>query len=148
MIHDDPLWTIPFDRMQVAYALEPQLGAAEYISVLNRTTLGARRPVDDPARIARMIAEADVVLTARVDGRLIGVSRALTDYSFATYLSDLAVDEQYQGHGIGRELIGRTHEACGKSTMLVLIAAPQAESYYPHIGMQQHHSCWCVPREE
>jgi GNAT superfamily N-acetyltransferase len=133
--------------MQVVYALEPHVDAAEYIAVLNRTTLGPRRPVAEPDRIARMIAEADVLLTARVDGRLVGVSRALTDYSFATYLSDLAVDEEYQGHGIGRELIHRTHEAAGKDTMLVLIAAPQAETYYPHIGLVQHHSCWFVPRE-
>jgi ribosomal protein S18 acetylase RimI-like enzyme len=133
--------------MNVVYALEPQLDAAEYIGVLNRTTLGPRRPVDDPARIAQMIEQADILLTARIDGRLVGVSRALTDYSFATYLSDLAVDEQYQGHGIGRELIHRTHEASGKQTMLVLIAAPQAETFYPHIGLQQHHSCWFVPRD-
>lgn len=133
--------------MHVVYALEPQLDAGEYIAVLKRTTLGARRPVDEPVRIATMIAEADVLLTARVDGRLAGVSRALTDYSFATYLSDLAVAEEYQGHGIGRELIRRTHEAAGKQTMLVLIAAPQAETYYPHIGMQQHMSCWFMPRE-
>ena len=133
--------------VHVAYALEPLLTAAEYIAVLKRTSLGERRPVDDPARIARMIAESDVLITARFNGHLVGVSRALTDYSFATYLSDLAVDEQYQGLGIGRELIRRTHEACGKQTMLVLIAAPQAESYYPHIGLQQHMSCWYVPRE-
>lgn len=133
--------------MDVAYAHEPHIDAGEYIEVLNSTTLGPRRPVDDPARIARMIAEADVLITARVDGRLVGIARALTDFSFATYLSDLAVDEAYQGHGIGRELIHRTHEACGMATMLVLIAAPQAETYYPHIGMQQHMSCWYVPRE-
>jgi len=133
--------------MDVSYQLEPHVDAAEYIAVLKHTTLGGRRPVDEPDRIARMIAEADVLVTARVDGRLVGVSRALTDYSFATYLSDLAVDEEYQGLGIGRELIHRTHAACGKSTMLVLIAAPQAETYYPHIGLLQHHSCWYLPRE-
>lgn len=133
--------------MDVDYSIEPHVAAAEYIAVLRRTTLGARRPVDEPERIARMIAEADVLVTARIDGQLVGVSRALTDFSFATYLSDLAVDEACQGRGIGRELIRRTHEACGKSTMLVLIAAPQAESYYPHIGLVQHHSCWYLPRE-
>ncbi|MBL8851027.1 MAG: GNAT family N-acetyltransferase [Planctomycetaceae bacterium] len=139
--------TTPSPPADVVYAVEPHVSPAEYIVVLRKTTLGERRPVDDPARIARMIDEADVLVTARVDGRLVGISRALTDYSFATYLSDLAVDEQYQGHGIGRELIRRTHAACGKETMLVLIAAPQAETFYPHIGLQQHMSCWFLPRE-
>lgn len=133
--------------MDVTYALEPQLDAQEFIALLQRTTLGPRRPIDDVPRIQRMIAHADIMLTARAGGRLVGISRAITDYSFATYLSDLAVDEAFQGRGIGRELIRRTRAAAGQEAMLVLIAAPQAETYYPHIGLQQHHSCWFVPRE-
>jgi len=133
--------------MDVTYALEPQLDAQEFIALLQRTTLGPRRPIDDVPRIQRMIAHADIMLTARAGGRLVGISRAITDYSFATYLSDLAVDKAFQGRGIGRELIRRTRAAAGQEAMLVLIAAPQAETYYPHIGLQQHHSCWFVPRE-
>ena len=133
--------------MHVAYALEPQLDAVEFGDLLRRTTLGERRPVDDVARLQRMIEQADIVLTARLDGRLVGISRAITDYSFATYLSDLAVDEQHQGQGIGRELIRRTQEVAGNEAMLVLIAAPQAETFYPHIGLEQHPSCWYAPRK-
>ena len=90
---------------------------------------------------------ADVIVTARVDGLLVGVSRAITDFSFCTYLSDLAVDEQFQGEGIGRELIRRTHELAGLHTTLILLAAPKAMSYYPHIGMSKHESCWVIPRQ-
>lgn len=74
-------------------------------------------------------------------------SRAITDFSYCTYLSDLAVNEGYQGTGIGRELIRRTHEAAGRHTHLILLAAPKARSYYPHIGMTGHDSCWMIPRE-
>ncbi|HUQ72619.1 MAG TPA: GNAT family N-acetyltransferase [Planctomycetaceae bacterium] len=133
--------------MDVTYALEPDLTADEFIDVLVRSTLAERRPVDDRARIDVMLRRADVIVTARVAGRLVGVSRAITDFSFATYLSDLAVDEAFQRLGIGRELIHRTHAAAGKQTMLVLLAAPKARSYYPHIGMEPHDSCWCLPRE-
>lgn len=133
--------------MNVVYEIEPHLDAAEFIDVLRRSTLAERRPVDDHARIRRMIDEADFVLTARVEGLLVGVSRALTDYSYCTYLSDLAVDESFQRQGIGRELIRRMHEAAGLQTMLILLAAPKSRSYYPHIGMQQHDSCWFVPRD-
>jgi GNAT superfamily N-acetyltransferase len=132
--------------MPTAFQLEPNLASDEFIDVLRRSTLAKRRPVDDAERIRRMIDEADIVLTARVEGLLVGVSRALTDYSYCTYLSDLAVDEAFHGQGIGRELISRTHEAAGLQTMLILLAAPKSRSYYPHIGMQQHESCWFVPR--
>lgn len=129
------------------YQLEPSLTAAEFIDVLVRSTLAERRPVDELGRIEQMLRQADVIVTARAAGRLIGVSRAITDFSFATYLSDLAVDERFQRQGIGRELIRRTHLAAGRQTMLVLLAAPMARSYYPHIGMQPHDSCWFLPRE-
>ncbi len=130
----------------VSYALEPQLSVEEFRTVLVASTLGERRPIDDAARLQEMITGANVIVTARVNGKLVGVSRTLTDFSFATYLSDLAVDRNFQGHGIGRELIRRTHEAAGLHTMLVLVAAPGARTYYPHIGLEPHDSCWTIPR--
>ena len=92
-----------------------------------------------------MLRHAQVIVTARLDGRLVGVSRAITDFAYCTYLSDLAVDEQHQRQGIGRELIRRTHVATGLQTTLILLAAPKATSYYPHIGMTRHDSCWIIP---
>jgi predicted N-acetyltransferase YhbS len=94
-----------------------------------------------------MLTHADVIVTARVGELLVGVSRAITDFSYCTYLSDLAVDEAFQRRGIGRELIRYTHEAAGLKTALILLAAPAAREYYPHIGMQKHDSCWIIPRQ-
>jgi predicted N-acetyltransferase YhbS len=129
------------------YALEPKLEAQEFVDVLVRSTLAERRPVGDLSRVARMLANADVIVTARTqDGLLIGVSRAITDFSYCTYLSDLAVDVAYQAKGVGRELIRLTQEAAGDETSLILLAAPAARTYYPHIGMKPHDSCWLLDR--
>jgi len=125
---------------------EPDLQSAEFVDVLARSTLAERRPVNRPEVIEAMLRHADIILTARVDGELVGVSRAITDFSYCTYLSDLAVDEAFQGRGIGRELIRRTHEAAGLNTSLILLSAPKAQTYYPHIGMQRHESCWFIRR--
>jgi GNAT superfamily N-acetyltransferase len=133
--------------MDVAYGIEPDLRAEEFIDLLVRSTLAARRPIDEASTIRGMLDNADVIVTARAGGLLVGVSRAISDFSYCTYLSDLAVDRQYQRRGIGRELIHRTHTAAGRNTALILLAAPAAREYYPHIGMQQHDSCWIVPRQ-
>lgn len=132
--------------MSVAYSLEPQLSAEEFRAVLLACTLGERRPVNDLERLDRMLRQADLIVTAREGGRLVGVARAITDYSYCCYLSDLAVDEAYQRRGIGRRLIAETHRCAGELTMLILIALPAAERYYPKIGMQQRSSCWTLPR--
>lgn len=131
----------------LTYQLEPGLAPEDFIDLLARSTLAERRPVGDPGTIRSMLENADVIVTARLDGQLVGVSRALTDFAFCTYLSDLAVDEAHQRQGIGRELIRRTHEAAGLHTMLLLLAAPKAQSYYPHVGMTRHESCWVIPRQ-
>ncbi len=127
----------------VTYVREPQLSAAEFRDVLMRSTLGNRRPINDDERLQRMLAEADIIVTARTaEGLLVGVSRALTDYAFCCYLSDLAVDVACQGHGIGRALLAQTHALAGTDTTLYLVAAPAAETYYPHIGMTHVSACW------
>jgi len=133
--------------MPITYQLEPELSVEEFIDLLVRSTLGERRPITDRETISGMLKNADLIVTAREDGRLVGISRAITDYHFCTYLSDLAVDQSVQKGGIGKELIRRTHEAAGLQTTLYLVAAPLAESYYPHIGMTQHHSCWYIPKQ-
>lgn len=133
--------------MIVKYQQEVNLSPAEFIDVLVRSTLAERRPVNDPDTIHGMLKNADLVITARSDGLLVGVSRAITDFAYCTYLSDLAVDEKFQGQGIGKELIHRTHEAAGRNTTLILLSAPKAQTYYPHIGMTKHESCWTIPRQ-
>ncbi|MDE3156805.1 MAG: GNAT family N-acetyltransferase [Acidobacteriota bacterium] len=130
----------------IAYQLEPDLDPVEFVDVLVRSTLAARRPVDQPAVIRGMLRNADIVLTARLGPTLVGIARAISDYSYCTYVSDLAVDQAHQGTGIGRELLRRTHETAGLHTHLILLAAPGARTYYPHIGMTPHDSAWIIPR--
>lgn len=131
--------------MAIAYRLEPELGAPEFVDLLVRSTLAERRPVHDLARIEAMLRNADVVATARAGDRLVGAARAITDFSFCCYLSDLAVDESWQRQGIGRELIRLVKETAGPEARLILLAAPKAADYYPHLGMVRHESCWIDP---
>lgn len=121
----------------VAYAVEPDLGADEFIDVLTRSTLAERRPVRERARIAKMLANADIIVTARDAGRIIGVSRCVTDFSFCCYCSDLAVDKAYQGQGVGKRLLDESAKAAGEFAHFILLAAPGAVSYYEHIGMRR-----------
>ena len=133
--------------MNVTYQNEPNLLAHDFVDLLWRSTLAERRPVHEEDTVRAMLKNADVIITARLGESLIGVSRAITDYGYCTYLSDLAVDVEFQRQGVGRELIRRTHEEAGLNTTLILLAAPDAKSYYPHIGMTRHESCWIIPRQ-
>lgn len=132
--------------MEIAYSVEPDLSAQAFRDILIASTLAERRPVNDPERLERMLRHADIIVTARDGERLVGISRAITDFAYCCYLSDLAVDVAYQHQGIGKRLIEETRRRSGERTTLILVSAPAAETYYPKIGMKQVTSCWAIPR--
>lgn len=134
--------------MHVTYHVGEQLSPEDFIDVLERSGLAERRPAGDRARVERMLQHANLLVTARVDGTLIGVARALTDYSFCCYLSDLAVDREFQSQGVGRELIRQVQTACGPECMLLLLAAPAAQGYYPHVGFEAVSNGWIIHRQQ
>jgi GNAT superfamily N-acetyltransferase len=133
--------------MGITYRSNIKISVDQFIDVLKRSTLAERRPVDDRDRIEKMLQHGNILITAWEADLLIGVSRALSDFSFCCYLSDLAVDEAFQKQGIGKELIRLTHEAAGKNSMLILLAAPKAVEYYPKIGMEQSKDCFVIRRK-
>lgn len=123
--------------------VESSLDPSEFIDILKRSTLGERRPVDDLDRINEMCKNANLIITARLDGKLIGVARSFTDFVYCTYLSDLAVDEEYQKKGIGKKLIEETKKQAPQAK-LILLSAPAAVEYYPKIGMKKHEHCFIL----
>ena len=125
------------------YKIENDLSVEEFIAVLKASTLGERRPVNEPERITKMLQDADLIITARENNKLMGVARSITDFAYCTYLSDLAVDEAYQRKGIGKELIRQTKLASPQAK-LILLAAPKAINYYPHIGMKRYEHCFMI----
>ena len=127
----------------ISYKVENNLDINEFRTVLLNSTLGERRPIDDLERLQKMLEFANLIITARDDGKLVGVSRSITDFGFCTYLSDLAVDKAYQKQGIGKELIKLTKNET-PDAILILLAAPAAETYYPKIGMKQFEQCYFI----
>jgi GNAT superfamily N-acetyltransferase len=132
---------------EIIYRSNIKLTAEVFIDLLKRSTLAARRPVDSRQRIQSMLDHGNVLITAWSGDKLVGVSRALTDFSFCCYLSDLAVDEAFQKQGIGKRLIEETHKVAGEDAALILLAAPAAQAYYPKIGMQRFEHCFMIPRK-
>ncbi|MEL6870321.1 MAG: GNAT family N-acetyltransferase [Pseudomonadota bacterium] len=126
----------------ITYTDEEPIDADQFIGLMQRSTLAARRPVDDRPRIASMVLNADIMMTAWQGDELIGVARSVTDFAYCCYLSDLAVDVAYQQRGIGKQLIERTAALLAPECQLILLSAPDAKRYYPKLGFAQHDSAW------
>jgi predicted N-acetyltransferase YhbS len=128
----------------ITYRIGNDLALDAVIDLYRASTLGERRPVDDSERMAAMLKNANLVITAWDSDLLVGISRALSDFCYITYLSDLAVRLSHQKKGIGKELVRRTQAKGGPKTLLLLLAAPAAENYYPRIGFSHHPQAWML----
>lgn len=129
---------------EIEYRHNFPLEVADVAAVFDAS--GIRRPTKDLARIERMFANANLILSAWHEGKLVGVCRALTDFSYCCYLSDLAVDKAFQKHGIGRELIARARSVIGEEVALVLLSAPEAMGYYPTVGFEEIENGFIIKR--
>ncbi|HMJ89424.1 MAG TPA: GNAT family N-acetyltransferase [Candidatus Acidoferrum sp.] len=131
----------------ITYRNGNHLDLEAVIELYHSSTLGERRPIDDRERVAAMLRNANLVVTAWHYERLVGISRALTDFVYVTYLSDLAVRVSHQKMGIGKELMRRT-QAAAPTAQIILLAAPAAEEYYPRVGFSHHPQAWVLKPEE
>ncbi|MEW9052064.1 MAG: GNAT family N-acetyltransferase [Neobacillus sp.] len=109
---------------------------------------GLNRPIDDLSRLQKMIEGADLTITAWDRGKLVGAARAITDFSYCCYLSDLAVTKEYQKLGIGKELVGLVQEQIGEEVTLLLLSSPIAMEYYPRIGFDTVKNGFIIPRKK
>lgn len=130
--------------MAILYRNDAPLQVEQVIELYKRSTLGARRPVDRPDIFAGMINNSNLVVTAWDAERLVGIARGLTDFVYVTYLADLVVDEDYQCQGIGKQLIDEVQQCTEPDCMMVLLAAPQANDYYPKLGFTHNPRAWML----
>ncbi|MBU3592864.1 GNAT family N-acetyltransferase [Polynucleobacter sp. 71A-WALBACH] len=130
----------------ITYTEHASIDPEQAIDLYTRSTLGERRPINNVETFRAMLANANLTISAWDGDKLVGISRSLTDFSYVAYLADLAVDEQYQRQGIGKRLIEETQKRLGSECMIVLLAAPKANSYYEHLGFEHNPRAWILKK--
>lgn len=118
--------------MNITYQMNPVITAAEAHEIYQQS--GLTRP-EDPRKIELLIKNATILITARnEEGQIVGFLRAFTDFVFDCYLNDLAVHRDYQGQGIGKQLISHLYDQLDQDVMILLVAAPAAIGFYERQG--------------
>jgi len=133
--------------MSIEYRINVPITADQFIDLLERSTLGERRPINDRECMEGLIANSNLTVSAWENDALIGIARSMTDFYYACYLSDLAVCQSHQKSGVGRQLQIITQNQLGPRCKLILIAAPAANTYYEHMGFTNNPRCWVLDRD-
>lgn len=129
----------------ISYSINPAFDIADVVAILRSS--GLNRPADDPVRLRQMFDHSNLTVGAYHGDRLIGYARALSDRAWTCYLADLAVIETYQGQGVGRAMVDRIQAEIGDQVSLILLSAPGAMTYYPHIGFDKLENAFIIPRK-
>lgn len=132
----------------IKYEVDRPITSIQFLDLLKRSGLAERRPIDDSECLAGMIENSNLMVTAWSGKALIGIARSVTDFCYCCYISDLAIDREYQRKGIGKELISRTQAELGANCRIILLSAPAAVGFYSHIGMEHHPQAWMLPGEK
>jgi len=90
-----------------------------------------------PRALLAAIANSSLVISAHVDGKLIGLGRAITDTTITVYFPDLLIMPQYQRQGIGTKIMTLLLEEYGSLHNQVLIAQDEAaRAFYHKLGFK------------
>ena len=130
--------------MEIVYKFDKIPSPEEVIELYDSAKLP--RPTDDKQRIKKMFDNSNLVVTAWDSGKLVGVSRSITDWVWSCYLADLAVSPNYKKTGIGKKLIELTKEKLGEQSMILLLSVPTAMEYYPKVGFSKEDRSFMIPR--
>jgi GNAT superfamily N-acetyltransferase len=125
----------------ISYQVELALGLNEFQFILEDSGLSARRPMEDPQLLERMLLGSNLLITARSDGQLVGFLRGLSDFCYRSFIADLAVSKSHQHQGIGRQLLKVAREQAPEAR-LILFSAEDALPFYEKLGFHLHERCY------
>ncbi len=125
----------------ISYQVELSLELNEFKFILEDSGLSERRPMEDPLLLDRMIKGANLLITARSDGQLVGLLRGISDFCYRSFIADLAVARSFQRKGIGSQLI-QTARNQAPEARLFLFSAEEAVHFYEKLGFHLHERCY------
>ena len=128
--------------MPITYCTDKIPDLDDVIDLYRLCLVESPRPVEDRDRMKNLIQHASILCTAYSDKKLVGICRALSDFSYVTYISDLAVHPDFQAQNIGKALLDKTKEKSGPVEKIVLLSNIKANTYYPHLGFSSHPRAW------
>ena len=134
--------------MNIEYKINEPITSEKFVGLLEKSGLAERRLIHNSECMEGVVKNSNLIVSGWYGNELIGTARSVTDFHYACYLSDLAVDQRYQNSGVGKRLLVLTQEQLNEECKLILVAAPDASSYYEHLGFENNPRCWVLGREQ
>ena len=119
----------------INYSEEISINTTELLVLYNDA--GWKAYTSKPEELTAAVSNSLFVLTAREDGKLVGMLRAIGDGLTIIYIQDILVLESHQRKGIGSSLLKMTLDKYPAVRQIVLLTdnKPETVSFYERAGL-------------
>lgn len=117
--------------MKIDYASYNEISEEEVIALNEANSWSSAKK---PKTLMAALRNAHSLVTARVEGRLIGLGNAISDGYLVVYYPHLLVHPEFQGQGIGKEIVKRLQERYQDFHQQMLTADGDAIGFYEKLG--------------
>jgi ribosomal protein S18 acetylase RimI-like enzyme len=92
---------------------------------------------DKPAQLMAALRGSHALVTARIDGRLVGLGNAISDGHLVVYYPHLLVHPDCQRQGVGRRMMQAMGERYAGFHQQMLVADGAAIGFYEGLGFRR-----------
>ena len=83
-----------------------------------------------------------------LDSKLIGTGRALADGIDCSYICDVAIHPDFQGRGLGKQIIQKLISFSKNHKKIILYANPGKEGFYNRLGFKMMNTAMAIFKDE
>lgn len=107
---------------------------------------GLHRP-EDSLSLRKMLIHAKLIVTARHQNQLVGIARALTDFSSCCFLSEVAVRQEYEQRNIASKMLDLIRKEVEEDCDLIMLVPPGQEERSKELGFTKAENLFMIPRQ-
>lgn len=97
-----------------------------------------------PAYLTTVFSNSKFKCFVYANNTLVGVGRALADGADCSYICDVAVHPEYQGLGLGKEIIEKLVALSKGHKKIILYANPGKEGFYRKLGFHKMNTAMAI----
>jgi len=120
--------------MQVEILLNAPIEEEEVLALYKANKWSS---ADKPAKLLSALRNSHTLVTARSNGKLVGIANAISDGYLVVYYPHMLVDPTYQHNGIGRKMMEALQSVYHSFHQQMLTADGEATGFYEALGFKR-----------
>ncbi len=111
--------------------------AIDETEVIELYRLNQWSSADKPKKLMQALRHSHTLVTARIDGKLVGIGNAISDGFLVVYYPHMLVHPAHQRQGVGRKMMWAMQDVYAGFHQQMLTADGSAISFYESLGFER-----------